>query len=75
MIIGVKKESLEGFLSSELSNKIDAFSHKAYKFAYSTEIDNAADLLHNADITLNCATTYFLINYCKCCKGCERVIK
>jgi len=42
VIIGVKKESLEGFLSSELSNKIDAFSHKAYKFGYSTEIDNAA---------------------------------
>jgi len=34
---------------SELFNKIDAFSLKAYKIGYTTEIVNVADLLHNAE--------------------------
>ena len=39
----------DGFLSSDLLNKIDSILRKAHKFGYTTEVLKVADMLQNAD--------------------------
>ena len=38
-----------GFLTVELTTKIDVFLHKAVKWGYSQKVTSLSELLHNAD--------------------------